>query len=128
MVVKNKYPLPRINDLFNQLQGVAVFSKINLQSNYHQLKIKTEDVAKTALHTRYGHYEFLEMPFGLSKASATFMNLMNRVLKPFLDRFVVVFIDDIPIYSKSPEEHKKHMTIMLETLWQKKVVCQAEEV
>ena len=95
MIVQNKYPLPRIEDLFDQLQGAQVFSKIDLHFSYHQLKIKTADVLKTAFYTRYGHYEFLVMPFGLTNAPTAFMDLMNRVFKTFLDKFVVVFIDEI---------------------------------
>ena len=98
VTIKNKYPLPRIEDLFDQLAGSTVFSKIDLKTGYHQLKIKTEDVPKTAFRTRYGHYEFLVLPFGLTNAPAVFMDLMNRVFRSYLDKFVVVFIDDILIY------------------------------
>ncbi|XP_073024343.1 uncharacterized protein [Primulina eburnea] len=114
--VKNKYPLPRIDDLFDQLQGTSVYSKIDLRSGYHQLRVREEDVPKTAFRTRYGHYEFLVVPFGLTNAPAVFMDLMNRVFREFIDKFVIVFIDDILIYSKSKKEHEKHLTLVLQTL------------
>ena len=100
VTMKNKYPLPRIEDLFDQSKGASVFSKIDLRSRYYQLRVKEVDVPKTAFRTRYSHYEFLVMPFGLTNASAAFMDLMNRVFQPYLDHFVVVFIDDILVYSK----------------------------
>ena len=100
MTVKNKYPLPRIDDLFDQLQGVHYFSKIDLRSGYHQLRIREADVSKTTFHTRYGHYEFLVMSFGLTNAPAAFMDLMNRVFRPYVDQFVVVFIDDTGVFEK----------------------------
>ncbi|GKV34751.1 hypothetical protein SLEP1_g43096 [Rubroshorea leprosula] len=114
--MKNRYPLPRIYDLFDQLKGSQVFSKIDLRSGYHQLKIKPDDVPKTAFRTCYGHYEFLVMPFGLTNAPARFMDLMNWVFSKYLDKFVVVFIDDILIYSSSHALHKKHLRTLLETL------------
>ncbi|KAJ9537587.1 hypothetical protein OSB04_030320 [Centaurea solstitialis] len=116
VTIKNKYPLPRIDDLFDQLQGASYFSKIDLRSGYHQLKVCEEDVPKTAFRTRYGHYEFLVMPFGLTNAPAAFMDMMNRVCRSMLDKFVIVFIDDILVYSKSEADHMKHLREMLETL------------
>ncbi|GJU74836.1 putative reverse transcriptase domain-containing protein [Tanacetum coccineum] len=116
LTVKNRYPLPRIDDLFDQLQGSSVYSKIDLRSGYHQLRVREEDISKTAFRTRYGHYEFQVMPFGLTNAPAVFMDLMNRVCKPYLDKFVIVFIDDILIYSKSKQEHEEHLKIILELL------------
>ena len=114
--VKNKCPLSKIDNLFDQLHRAEYFSKIDLQSGYHQLRIKKEDTLKTAFRTRYGHYEFLVLPFGLTNAPVAFMDLMNRVFKPYLDRFVIVFIDDILIYSKSQAEHKEHLRIVLQLL------------
>nr|GEV22102.1 putative reverse transcriptase domain-containing protein [Tanacetum cinerariifolium] len=112
----NRYPLPRIDDLFDQLQGSSVYSKIDLRSGYHQLRVREEDTPKTAFKTRYGHYEFKVMPFGLTNAPAVFMDLMNRVCKPYLDKFVIVFIDDILIYSKDEKEHEEHLKAILELL------------
>ncbi|GJX40904.1 putative reverse transcriptase domain-containing protein, partial [Tanacetum coccineum] len=116
LTVKNRYPLPRIDDLFDQLQGSSVYSKIDLRSGYHQLRVREEDIPKTAFRTRYGHYEFQVMPFGLTNAPAVFIDLMNRVCKPYLDKFVIVFIDDILIYSKSKQEHEEHLKLILELL------------
>ncbi|KAL4030110.1 hypothetical protein IC575_008344 [Cucumis melo] len=116
VTVKNRYPLPRIDDLFDQLQGATVFSKIDLQLGYHQLRIKDGDVPKTAFRSRYGHYEFIVMSFGLTNAPAVFMDLMNRVFREFLDTFVIVFIDDILIYSKTEAEHEEHLRMVLQTL------------
>ena len=116
VTIKNKYPLLRIENLFDQLHGAAVFSKIDLRTGYHQLRIKKEDVQKTAFRSRYGNYEFTVMPFGLTNAPAAFMDLMNRVFRPYIDKFVVVFIDNILIYSKNEKEHEEHLRIVLETL------------
>ncbi|MBN8156728.1 RNA-directed DNA polymerase [Vibrio vulnificus] len=116
VTVKNKYPLPRIDDLFDQLQGAQVFSKIDLHYGYHQLKIAKTDIPKTAFRTRYGHYEFLVMPFGLTNAPAAFMALMNKVFQTYLDKFVIVFIDDILVYSQSKSEDEDHLRVMFQTL------------
>ncbi|GKE35669.1 putative reverse transcriptase domain-containing protein, partial [Tanacetum coccineum] len=116
LTIKNRYPLPRIDDLFDQLQGSSVYSKIDLRSGYHQLRVRDEDIPKTAFRIRYGHYEFQVMQFGLTNAPAVFMDLMNRVCKPYLDKFVIVFIDDILIYSRNKEEHANHLRIILELL------------
>ena len=116
ITIKNKYPLPRIEDLFDQLSGAMVFSKIDLRSGYHQLKIKREDVLKIAFRTKYRYYEFTVMSFGLTNAPAAFMDLMNWVFRPYIDQFVVIFIDDILIYSKTKADHAEHLRIVLKTL------------
>ena len=116
VTIHNQYPLPRIDELFDKLQGSRVYSKIDLRSRYHQLRVQESDVTKTAFRTRYRHYEFLVMPFGLTNAPLAFMDLMNQVFQPYLDRFVIVFIDDILVYSGSSEEHSEHLRIVLQTL------------
>jgi hypothetical protein len=116
VTIKNKYPLPRIKDLFDQVYGAGVFSKIDLRSGYHQIKIKPEDVPKTTFVSRYGHHEYLVVPFGLTNAPAIFMNWMKKIFMPYLDKFVIVFIDDILIYSKNKEDHAKHLRIALQVL------------
>ncbi|KAA3461421.1 DNA/RNA polymerases superfamily protein [Gossypium australe] len=121
VMIKNKYSLPRIDDLFDQLKGATVFSKIDLRLGYYQLRVKDSDVPKTTFRTRYGHYEFLVMPFGLINAPAIFIDLMNRIFRPYLDRFVVVFIDDILIYSRDESEHAEHLRIVLQTLRDKQL-------
>ncbi|GKB24156.1 putative reverse transcriptase domain-containing protein [Tanacetum coccineum] len=121
LTIKNRYPLPRIDDLFDQLQGSQYFSKIDLRSGYHQLRVHEDDIPKTAFRTRYGHFEFTVMPFGLTNAPAVFMDLMNRVCRPYLDKFVIVFIDDILVYSKTREEHEVHLGLVLELLKKEKL-------
>jgi hypothetical protein len=119
--IKTTYPLPRIDDLFDHLQGASWFSKIDLRSGYHQLKVREAYIPKTTFRTRYGHYEFLVMSFGLTNAPAAFMDLMNRVCRPMLDKPVIVFIDDILIYSKNEEEHASHLREVLEVLSKEKL-------
>ncbi|GKD90499.1 putative reverse transcriptase domain-containing protein [Tanacetum coccineum] len=121
LTIKNRYPLPRINDLFDQLQGSSVYLKIDLRSGYHQLRVRDEDIPKTAFRMRYGHYEFQVIPFGLTNAPVVFMDLMNRVFQLYLDKFVIVFIDDILIYSRNKEEHADHLRIILELLKKEKL-------
>ncbi|GKE62184.1 putative reverse transcriptase domain-containing protein [Tanacetum coccineum] len=116
LTVKNRYPLPMIDELFDQLQGSSVYSKIDLISGYHQLRVRDEDIPKNAFRTRYGHYEFQVMPFGLTNTPAVFMDLINRVCKPYLDKFIILFIDDILIYSHNKEEHANHLRRILELL------------
>ncbi|KAA3470465.1 Retrotransposon protein [Gossypium australe] len=121
VMIKNKYPLSRIDDSFDQLKGATVFSKIDLRSGYYQLRVKDPDVLKIAFRMRYEHYEFLVMHFGLTNAPAVFMDLMNRIFLPYLDKFVVIFIDDILIYSRDMSEHAEHLRIELQTLRDKKL-------
>ncbi|KAA3480766.1 DNA/RNA polymerases superfamily protein [Gossypium australe] len=121
VTIKKKYHLPRIDDLFDQLKGATVFSKIDLRSGYYQLRVKESDVPKTAFRTRYGHYEFLVMPFGLMNALTVFMDLMNRIFRPYLEMFLVVFINDILIYSRDESEHAEHLRTGLQTLRDKKL-------
>ena len=128
VMIKNKYPLPMINDLFDQLQGAKVFSKIDLRSGYHQLKIREKDIPKTAFTTRYGLYEYTVMSFGLTNAPSYFMNMMNKVFMEYLDKFVVVFIDDIMVYSKNEEEHKEYLCLVLEKLRGTSVICQVQQM
>ncbi|GJS22882.1 putative nucleotidyltransferase, ribonuclease H [Tanacetum coccineum] len=121
LTVKNRYPLPRIDDLFDQLQWSQFFSKIDLRSGYHQLRVHKNDIPKTAFRTRYGHFEFNVMPFGLTNAPLIFMDLINRVCRPYLDKFGIVFIDDILIYSKTQEEHVEHLRLVLELFKKEKL-------
>ncbi|GJX14770.1 putative reverse transcriptase domain-containing protein [Tanacetum coccineum] len=121
LTVKNRYPLLGIEDLFDQLQGSRVYSKINLRSGYHQLRVHEEDILKTEFRTRYGHYEFQVMLFGLTNALAVFMDLMNRVCKPYLEKFMIVFIDDILIYSRNKKEHEGHLKLILRLLKEEKL-------
>ena len=115
VTIKNRYPLPRIDDLFDQLRGVRVYSKIDLRTGYHQLRVRDTDIPKTMFRTRYGHFDFRVMPFGSTNAPAAFMDLMHRVFQPYLDQFVVVFVDNILIYSQSEWEHECHLRIFFFT-------------
>ena len=115
-MVKNKHPLPRIDDLFDQLRGAKVFSKIDLRSRYHQIRIKNEDISKRTFRTSYGHYEFKVVPFGLKNAPTVFMCLMNGFIRKYLHNFLIVFMDDILIYSKTKEEHEEHLRLVMQVL------------
>jgi len=121
MTIKNKYPFPRINDLMDQLHEASMFSKIDLRSRYHQILVKANDVQKTAFRSRYGHYEYVVMPFGVTNVSVVFIDYMNRIFRPFLDKFFVVFIDDILIYSRTHEEHVEHLRLVLGILREKQL-------
>jgi hypothetical protein len=127
MTIKNKYPLPRINDLFDQVGGEKIFSKLDLRSGYHQVRIKDKDINKTTFRTRYRHYEFVVIPFGLTNAPTTFMCLMNSIFSQYLDKFVLVFIDDILVYSKTEEEHEEHLKIVLQTLRKHKLYAKFDK-
>jgi hypothetical protein len=113
MTIKNKYPLPRINDMFDQVGGAKIFSKLDLRFGYHQVRIKDEDIRKTTFRTRYGHYKFVVIPFGLTNMLAKFMYLMNSIFSQYLDKFLLLFIDNILVYSKTEEEHEEHLRIIL---------------
>jgi hypothetical protein len=121
LTIKSRYPLPRIDDLFDQLQGSTYFSKIDLRSGYQQLRVQEESIPRIAFQTRYGHYKFLVMPFELTNAPVVFMDLMNRVCKPYLEKFITVFIDDILLYSRSRKEHEEHLRLALELLSKEKL-------
>ena len=115
-MIKNRYPLLMIDELFDQLRGARVYSKIDLRTGYHHLRVRDTDIPKTTFRTRYGHFEFMVMPFGLTNAPAAFMDLIDRIFQPYLDQFVVVFVDDILIYSQSEWEHEYHLRIVLQLL------------
>ncbi|GKC77562.1 putative nucleotidyltransferase, ribonuclease H [Tanacetum coccineum] len=121
LTIKNRYPLPRIDDLFNQLQGSQYFSKIDLRLGYHQLRVHEADISKTAFRTQHRHFKFMVMPYGLTNAPVVFIDLMNRVCKPYIDKFIIEFIDDILIYSKSKEDQEVHLKLVLELLKKEKL-------
>ena len=113
VTIKNRYPLPMIDDLFDQLKGARVYSKIDLRTGYHHLRVRETDMTKTAFRMWYGHFEFIVMPFGLTNAPTTFMDIMHRIFQPHMGQFVVVFVDEILIYSQSEEKHEDHLRNVL---------------
>ena len=127
VTVKNSYPLPRIDDLFDRLAGAKYFSRIDLRSGYHQIWIAQGDEEKTACRTRYGSFEFLVMPFGLCNAPATFTTLMNNIFHEYLDDFVIIYIDDILVYSKTAEEHAEHLEKVFQKLWSNKLYTKGDK-
>ena len=127
VTMKNKYLLPRIDDLFDQLNGACYFSKIDLRFGYHQLRVQDSDIPKTAFFTRYGHFEFVVMSFGLTNAPTAFMDLMNRIYRPYLDQFVVVFVDDILIYSKGRAEYEQHLQLALQVVKENQFYAKLEK-
>ena len=127
VTIKNRYPLPRTDEMLDRLHGANVFSKLDLRQGYNQIRVHEADIAKTAFRTRYGHYKYTVMPFGLTNAPATFMTLMNEILAPFLDDFVVVYLDDILIYSKTQEEHERHLRLVLQVLREHQLYAKASK-
>jgi len=127
ITIKNRYPLPRIDELMDRLAGSKYFSKLDLYSGYHQIRIKEDDIPKTAFRTRYGHYEFLVLPFGLTNAPATFMTLMNNIFHDYLDKFVIIYLDDILVFSNTKEEHLEHLRIVLTKLREHKLFAKLKK-
>jgi hypothetical protein len=128
MNIKNKYPLPRIDDLFDQLRGATIFSKIDLRLGYDQVRIKDKDIHKTVFRTRYGHYEFFVVPFGLTNAPSTLMCLMNSAIRKYFDKFVLVFVDEILVYSKNRDEHGEHLKTGVIGVKRAPTICQIQQV
>src|SRR5215510_3628701 len=127
ITIKNKYALPRIDELHDRLINAKIFSKLDLKSGYHQIRIHPKHIERTAFRTRYGHYEFTVMPFGLTNAPATFQHLMNTILRPYLDKCVIVYLDDILIYSTSIDEHFRHLQLIFDILQQHQLIANAEK-
>jgi hypothetical protein len=127
VTVKNKYPLPMMDELFDQLQGARCYSKLDLRQRYYQVQVKEEDIPKTTFNTRYGHFEIMVIPFGVTNIPATFIDLMHRVFQPYLDQFVVIFIDDILVYSRDAQDHAEHLRLVLEKLRKEKLYAKFDK-